>query len=163
MTTYKIRLENDWTEPLWNDEKEICRHRLHDEYVVNSKNACVTVVDDFLDAPKKKLTEKDVRADFEGHGCKLSDARVQQIMDYYNGRLALRKKLMSKLDKINESKVDDNEPVVLKFKIPFKMNFFTCEDDDSYEKRTKLNYSAITVTVENGTVEDKDAVRHDGV
>ena len=119
---YKVRMYHDFTEPYTFDEDldNIVTHRSYDEYVVHNKKTFYDVLDQFLDAPKKKLTEADIRKDFDAPSRKLSDTKVKVIQAYYNGRLELSKHIYAKLKKIDLSDITYEYPVVMKFKIPFE-------------------------------------------
>lgn len=160
---YRVKLFNDFTEPYWmSDNPEtspIVKHRCIDEYICDDDKVFKQVIDDFLDAPKKKLTEKDIRHDFdENRGHMLSDNKVKAIQIYYNGRLSLKKKVYADLAKIKASRMKAGSPVVLKYSIPFEMNYFSCNDNDPCDKLTKMNDSYIEIEVLKNK-EDKDDVQ----
>ena len=102
---------------------------------------------DFLDAPKKKLTETEIRKDFDDEHIKLTNDKVKVIMAYYNGRYDIAKKIDSTLNKIDINKIDVNYPVLLKFNIPFGQNYFSCKDDDICDKLTVQNDSYIEIEI----------------
>ena len=150
---YRIKLLNDFEEPYWasdnvQDAPSVI-HRNMDEYIVYDEKVFRSILDEFLDAPKKKLTEKEVRKDFddEMRVHRLSKERVNAIMAYYNGRLALKNKVYSDLANIDTKKMKKDFPVVLKYCIPFEMNYFSCEDNDPCDKLTKMNDAFIEVEV----------------
>ena len=146
---YKIKLSNDFTEPYMygSDLSNIAIHRTTDEYVVYNEKTFYDALDEFLDAPKSKLSEKDIHKDFDSKNCILSDAKAEVIKEYYNGRYELSKKIYAKLKKIDFSKIDPYFPIVMKFKIPFHMNFFSCEDNDPYDKCIKMNDAYIEIEI----------------
>ena len=151
-TKLRVKLYNDFTEPYWLSEKNskdsLARHICMDEYSTYDTDVFNNVLDGFLDAPKKKMTKKDVIEDFGSHqdSHKLSDSRVDAILAYYNGRLDLKKVVDTEV-KNAMSKAKPDFPVVLKYNIPFKMNFFSSEDDDPHEKLTTMNNSYIEIEV----------------
>ena len=146
---FKVMLYNDFTEPYsYGDDLDKCVcHRETNEYTAYDEKTFYKVLDDFLDAPKKKLTAKDIRKDFDDIRRKLSDEKVEVIRTYYNGRYDLSKKIHSKLDKIDFSKIDIDFPVVMKFNIPFHMNYFTCEDNDPYDAAVKMNDAYLYIEI----------------
>ena len=38
-------------------------------------------------------------------------------------------------------------PTLLKYGIPFEMNYFSCEDNDPYDKLTKMNDAYIEIEI----------------
>lgn len=151
-TQYRVKLYNNFTEPYWkmNELKKspIVDHMNVDEYVTYDEAAFKDILDDFLDAPKKKLTEKEIRKDFdENRDPKLSESRVEVIKRYYNGRFDLRKKIYDDLNDIDVKRMKVGFPKMLKYGIPFEMNYFSCEDNDLCDKLTKLNDAYIEIEI----------------
>lgn len=149
---YRVKLYNDFTEPYWArdniQDSPIVSHVSVDEYVAYDKEVFRDILGDFLDAPKKNLTEKDIRKDFdENRNPRLSNEKVNVIKAYYNGRLALKKKVDAALAKVDEKKLKKDFPVILKYGIPFEMNYFSCEDDDPVDKLTKQNEAYIEIEI----------------
>ena len=144
---FRAKLCNDFNEPYWakcrNENKPIVRHVCLDEYTTSDFTVFKDILDGFLDAPKKKMTAEDVRKDF---GINVSDSRVEAILEYYNGRFHLKNVVDAEV-KDAMSKARPDFPVVLKYDIPFKMNFFSVEDDDPYEKQTEMNGSYLEIEV----------------
>jgi hypothetical protein len=90
-----------------------------DEYVAYDKEVFRDILGDFLDAPKKNLTEKDIRKDFdENRNPRLSNEKVNVIKAYYNGRLALKKKIDAILAKVDEKKMKNDFTVIHILKKP---------------------------------------------
>ena len=153
-TKYKVKLFNNFTEPYWtSDDPEkspITMHKCIDEYVAYDEKVFRDILDGFLDAPKKALTEKDIRKDFDiNREPRLSSSRVEAIKTYYNGRLALKKKVDADLAKIDVKKLKVGFPKMLKYNIPFEMNYFSCEDNDPCDKLTKMTESYIEIEISN--------------
>lgn len=151
-TKYRVKLFNDFTEPYWErDNVEECpevEHKNVDEYSTYDESAFRRILDDFLDAPEKKLTEKDIRADFDVNRMpKLSATRIEVIKAYYNGRLDLKKKIDADLAKIDAKKMKKGFPTLLKYGIPFEMNYFSCEDNDPCDRLTKMNDAYIEIEI----------------
>ena len=151
-TKYREKLHNDFTEPYWAydnvENSPAVSHICIDEYVTYDKNVFMDILDGFLDAPKKALTEKDIRKDFdENRDSRLSAEKVNVIKAYYNGRLALKKKVDAALAKVDEKKLKKDFPVVLKYGIPFEMNYFSCTDDDPCDKLTRQNEAYIEIEI----------------
>lgn len=149
---YRAKLFNDFTEPYWErDNVEECprvEHKNIEEYTTYDKNAFRQILDGFLDAPNKKLTEKDIRADFDvNRDPKLSATRIEVIKAYYNGRLDLKKKVDADLAKIDAKKMKKGFPTLLKYGIPFEMNYFSCEDNDPCDRLTKMNDAYIEIEI----------------
>ena len=44
-----------------------------------------------------------------------------------------------KLAKVDVDEIDECSPVVLKFNIPFEMNYFSCDDNDPFDVKTRQN------------------------
>ena len=155
---FKVVLHNDFTEPYsyGEDLDNLVQHKTHDEYITSDEKTFYKVLDEFLDAPKKKLTAKDIRKDFDSMNHVLSDEKVEVIRSYYNGRHSLSKKIYSELKKIDFSKIGIDFPVVMKYSIPFHLNYFTCEDNDPYDAAVKMNdahiYIEISKKMENAEV-----------
>lgn len=152
MTKYRVKLFNDFTEPYWtSDDPEngpIVTHKCIDEYEMDNEKAFRDVLDGFLDAPNKPLTEKDIRKDFdENREPRLSSSRVEVIKRYYNGRLALKKQVYADLAKIDMKKMKIGFPKMLKYNISFEMNYFSCEDNDPCDTLTKMNESYIEIEI----------------
>ena len=149
---YRVKLNNVFDEPYWqNDDLEkIVNHTSVDEYVTYNEGIFKAILDDFLDAPKKKLTADDIRKDFDDAHRPLSNGRIKVIAAYYNGRLALKKKIYAALKKIDVESIDKYSVVLLKFNIPFEMNYFSCEDNDPCDAATKQleSYIEIEISVE---------------
>ena len=81
---YRVKLFNDFTEPYWKrenvEESPEVEHKSIEEYTTYDKNAFRQILDEFLDAPNKKLTEKDIRKDFDvNRDPKLSVTRIGVI------------------------------------------------------------------------------------
>lgn len=155
-TKYRIKLYNDFTEPYWKvdnpETSPIVNHKLVDEYVTYNENAFRSILDDFIDAPNKKLTDKDIRKDFdENRKNRMSDNKVCEIKRYYNGRYDLKKKICNDLSKNDAKYIKIGFPVILKYCIPFEMNYYSCEDNDPCDKLTKMNdaYIEIEISKEN--------------
>ena len=152
-TTYRIKVHNDFSEPYWasdNPEKSpIVNHVNYEEYAVdNDKQAFKKIIDDTLDAPNKPLTEKDVRQDFDvNREQKMSNACVDAVKKYYNGRLKLKKKISTDLDKIDLSKLSKSSSIKLKYNVPFEMNYFSCIDNDPCNGLVKMNCAFIEIEV----------------
>ena len=149
---YRVKLHNDFTEPYWAQDNvessPAVSHICIDEYVTYDKKVFKDILDGFLDAPKKPLTEKDIRKDFdENRDTKLSAEKVNVIKAYYNGRLALKKKIDAALAKVDEKKLKKDFPVVLKYGIPFEMNYFSCTDNDPCDKLTQQNEAYIEIEI----------------
>lgn len=151
-TKYRVKLFNDFTEPYWArdniEDSPIVQHNSVEEYIVYDYNVFKDILDGFLDAPKKKLTEKDIRKDFdENREHKLSSSRIEAIKAYYNGRLTLKKKVDADLAKIDVKNLKKGFPVELKYNIPFEMNYFSCEDNDPCDRLTQMNDSYIEIEI----------------
>ena len=153
-TTYRIRVHNDFSEPYWGttghlEKSPIVNHVSCEEYSVdNDKQAFKKIIDDMLDAPKKQLTEKDVRQDFDANReQKMSSACVDAVKKYYNGRLKLKKKIITDLDKIDLSKLSKSSSIKLKYDVPFEMNYFSCIDNDPCSDLVKMNCAFIEIEV----------------
>lgn len=149
---YRVKLYNDFTEPYWaRDNVEECpvvEHKSVEEYVAYDKLTFEKILEDLVDAPKKKLTDEEVRKDFDtSYQPKLSDSRVEVIKAYYNGRLKLKKKIDSDLAKVGIDKMKKGFPAMLKYNIPFEMNYFSCDEDDPCDKLTKMNDSYIEIEI----------------
>lgn len=146
---YKVELYNDFTEPYsyGGDLSQIVTHRTHDEYIAHDFKTFCDVLDEFLDAPKKRLTDKDIRKDFDNAKRKLSNERVKVIKQYYNGRYDLANKVYASIAMAGLDHIEPGFPVVMKFNIPFHMNFFTCEDNDPYDKAVKMNDAYVSIEI----------------
>ena len=149
---YRVKLFNDFTEPYWErdnaEESPEVEHKNIEEYTTYDKNAFRQILDGFLDAPNKKLTEKDIRKDFDvNRDPKLSATRIGVIKAYYNGRFDLKKKVDADLAKVDVKKMKKGFPTLLKYGIPFEMNYFSCEDNDPYDKLTKMNDAYIEIEI----------------
>lgn len=153
---FKVLLCNDFTGPYsyGEDLNKCVRHRDTNEYTAYDEKTFYKVLDDFLDAPKKKLSAKDIRKDFDDIKRKLSDEKVEVIRTYYNGRYDLSKKIYSKLNKIDFSKIDIDFPVVMKFNIPFHLNYFSYEDNDPYDAAVKMNDAHLYIEISK-TLDDE--------
>ena len=151
-TKYRLKQLNDFTEPYWaldNDENSpIVTHRNIDEYECYDYDIFMRMLEECLDAPKKKLTEKEIRQDFDtNREPKLSASRVEAIKAYYNGRLELKKKVCEDIAKIDIKKMKKGFPILLKYGIPFEMNYFSCIDNDPHDKLTKMNNAYIEIEI----------------
>lgn len=151
-TKYRVKLHNDFTEPYWArdnvEDSSIITHVNVDEYVTYDSKVFRDILDCFLDAPKKKLTSKDIHKDFDENCSRpLPDSKVNAIKTYYNGRLELKKKVDAALAKVDEDKLEAGFPAVFKYCIPFEMNYFSCIDDDSCDKLTKQNDAYIEIEI----------------
>lgn len=152
--TYRIRVHNDFSEPYWGttgspEKSPIVNHVNYEEYSVdNDKQAFKKIIDDTLDAPKKPLTEKNVRQDFDANReQKMSNACVDAVKKYYNGRLKLKKKIITDLGKIDLSKLSKSSSIKLKYNVPFEMNYFSCIDNDPCNGLVKMNCAFIEIEV----------------
>lgn len=149
-TKYKIKLFNCFIEPYWmsKDNYKTVNHTNYDEYVIyDNEKQFKQILNDFIDAPNKKLTSKTVNEDFGKYSEKLSDSKIKAIMAYYNGRYDLSKKIYSDLKSINAKKIKKNFPIVLKYIIPAEMNYFSCKDNDPCDKLTKCIDSYIEIEI----------------
>lgn len=155
--TYKVTQCNDFTEPYAHGEDvtNIVRHKTYDEYVTHDEKTFHDILNEYLDAPKKKLTTTSVRKDFDDVKRKLSDDKVEMIKKYYNGRYDLSKKIFAKLKNIDLGKIEVEYPVVMKFKIPFYMNYFTCVDDDPYDSAVSMNDAWIKIIISKDEMDDE--------
>ena len=152
--TYRVKLFNDFTEPYWTsndpENSSLVDYKNSEEYVAYDEETFKNILYGFIDAPKKKLTDKEIRRDFdENHDPKMSDDAVNMIKAYYNGRLELKKKIDADLAKFDMHKIKKNFPVMLKYKIPFEMNHFSCDDNDPCSKLTKMNDAYIEIEISN--------------
>ena len=147
---YRVKLFNDFTEPFayGEDLDKIVNHITYDAYVAYDYSTFCKALDEFLDAPSKKMTVADVRKDFDTSGRTLSKDKVKVIQSYYNGRYDLSKKIYKELAlKFDPESVDEEHPWKRKFNIPFHMNFFTCEDNDPYDSAVKMNDAFIEIEI----------------
>ena len=143
---YRVKLHNDFIRPYCSDNNSLCNHINIDEYVVEDAEVFKTILNDFLDAPKRKLTEKDIRKDFDDENRRLSSDKVKTIMEYYNGRYDLMKKINDSLSKIDISNIKVNFPIMMKFNIPFEQNYFSC-DNDPIDAMIKQNDAYIEIEI----------------
>ena len=146
-TKYRVKLYSNFTEPYWFDENPIVDHILSDEFMLYDYTMFRKIVDDFIDAPAEKMTDKDVRKQFDDMNRKLSNAKVKVIKTYYNRRFELKKRIDSDLAKVNIKKIEKDFPVVLKYGIPFEMNYFSTEDNDPNDSKTNLNDGYIEIEI----------------
>ena len=146
---FKVSLHNDFTEPYsyGEDLDKIVRHTETNEYVAYDEKTFYKILDDFLDAPKKKLSIEDVQKDFDVMKQKLSNEKIEVIRTYYNGRYDLSKQIYLKLKSVDFSKINANVPVVMKFSIPFHLNYFTCEENDPYDSAIKMNDAFLYIEI----------------
>lgn len=151
---YRVKFFSDFTEPYSYSEDldNIVTHKTYDEYVVHNEKTFYDTLNEFLDAPKKPLTSKDIRKDFDSPNRKISDTKVEAIKTYYNGRYTLSKKIYSTLKKIDFSKITSEQPVILKFNIPFSMNYFSTEDNDPYDEHVKMNAAFIEIEISSDSI-----------
>ena len=146
--TYRVKMLSDFNEPYMYDKIDnIVKHKTYDEYVVHDEKTFYDVLKEFLDAPDKKLTVEDIRKDFDSDRRKLSDVKVDTIRKYYNGRFDLSKKINNELKKVKFNKITHESPVVMKFNIPFELNFFVTDDNDPYEKNVSMNEAFIEIEI----------------
>lgn len=149
VTMFRVKQHNDFTEPYMyrNAPDSICISRNTTEYVVEGNETLFRqIVEDLLDAPKQPLTAEDVRKDFDSDRRKLPDSKIKAIIDYYNGRLAILKKVVAHLDAIDFKKDLVEDPIVMKFNVPFEQNYFSCEDDYA-DKAIKQNDAYIEIEI----------------
>ena len=149
---YRVKLFNDFSEPYWMSDdpsrSPVVNHVCSDEYVTYDEFTFKKILADFIDAPNKKLTDKEIRNDFDtNRDPKLSNSRIEVIKKYYNGRYALKKRIDSDLAKIDVKKMKPEFPIVLKYKISFEMNYFSCNDNDPCDKLTHMNDSYIEIEI----------------
>lgn len=146
---YRIKLFSDFNEPYsyTEDLNNIVTRRSMDEYIVYDEKTFYDVLDGFLDAPKKKLTSKDIRKDFDAPDRKISDTKVKVIKTYYNGRFKLSEKVYSLLKKVDFSKISHECPLTFKFNIPFELNYFSSEDNDLYDEHVRMNEAFIEIEI----------------
>lgn len=146
-TKYRVKLYSNFTEPYWFDENPIVDHILSDEFMLYDYIIFRKIVDDFIDAPNEKMTDKDVRKQFDDAKRKLSDTKVKVIKTYYNGRFELKKRIDADLAKVDIKKIKKDFPVILKYGIPFEMNYFSMEDNDPNDSKTRLNDGYIEIEI----------------
>lgn len=127
--SYRIKYFTECQEQCYQTaSKELCRHTNFDEFVVESKEACIDVIKDFLDAPLKELTDEEIQNDFGGHNLKLSKQKIKEIQAYYNGRYVLCQKILDKIEK--STGVSKWSQL---YSIPEHLNTFRTIDDDEDE------------------------------
>ena len=143
---YRIKKLDDFTEPYCKSDfknNQLVDHVCYDEYETYDKDIFYSILNDFIDAPKKKLTQNDVKRDFESSEQTLSENSINKILTYYNGRFDLSKKINNDIKKAIKN-VKMNFPVVLKYDIPFEMNYFSCADDE-YDSNVSMNKAYIEI------------------
>lgn len=147
--SFRVKMSHDCTEPYsYNEEYDnLVRHKTYDEYVVYDEKTFYNVLNEFFDAPKKPLTSKDIHIDFDSPGRVVSDAKVEMIKNYYNGRFKFLKKIHDTLKNVNFNKITHELPFTMKFNIPFELNFFSCEDDDKHENHVSMNDAFIEIEI----------------
>ncbi len=150
-TKYRVKLLRDFNEPYLpassSDDNVMVVHKTVDEYTTYSEDVFKRIIAEFIDAPSQKLTETSIRIDFEDTGSKLSSTSIENIKRYYNGRFMLKKAIDADIARVDTRAMKPESPVVLKYNIPFTMNYFSCGDDDAYGKLASSNESFIEIEV----------------
>ena len=150
--SFRVKMSHNFTEPYSYNEEYIDKLNSQSltnqvEYVVYDEKTFYNVLNEFFDAPKKPLTSKDIHKDFDSPGRVVSDAKVEMIKNYYNGRFKFLKKIHDTLKNVNFSKITHELPFTMKFNIPFELNFFSCEDDDKHENHVSMNDAFIEIEI----------------
>ena len=143
---YRIKKFDDFTLPYWKSDfknDQLVNHVYYDEYETYDKDIFYSILNDFIDAPKKKLTKNDVKHDFESSEQTLSENNINKILTYYNGRFDLSKKINNDIKKAIKN-VKMNFPIVLKYNISFEMNYFSYADDE-YDSNISMNKAYIEI------------------
>lgn len=146
---YSVTLANDFIEPyFYEKEDNIYRKRTIETNITTDEKTFYAILDGILDAPKKKLSNKDIHKDFDvNRKSPISEDKVETIKRYYNGRHDLSKEMYAKLKKIDFSKIDENHPYVLKYNIPFELNYFSCDESNEYDSRVKMIDAYILIEI----------------
>lgn len=140
MRKYTVTLKNVWKRPYYfKKDGERCLCTDLSSYETEDLQMCKDIVKDLLDVPVAEMSIEEVKKQFEDPAYKqLSEEKLVSIQSYYNGRLALHRKLMQDLDMLDcvdlgsiaKNVPDLKEPVILKHDIPRSYNCFYVEDDD---------------------------------
>ena len=146
---YRVKLLSDFTEPYSYDKDfdNIIRRKNIDDQTVYDEKTFYDVLDGCLDAPKKKLTSADIHRDFDAPSRKVPEDKVEAIKTYYNGRYDLAKKIYKILGKEDFNKIEADHPFILKFNIPFELNYFTTEEDNGYDKAVSMSEAYIEIEI----------------
>lgn len=142
---YTVKTYNDWTHPYFYSEgdmrpvraKETCEQEVADADLVS------LMVKDWLDVPAKEMTDDDVRREFDSDKRKLAAEYVEQIRNYYNGRLAMFRKFRADFE---NAKAGDR----LRYDIPYELNHFeTDPEDKGWVEAEKQHEAYFEVSIED--------------
>ena len=137
-----IEYKNNFVEPYYPiPDIGKCTHNNSEEFVFEdntSKENIAQVVANILDIPLAELSLADVKKEFSSTQYPISEEKAVQIMNYYNGRLALYTTIKRDIDDDL-----DNKTFNKRYDIPFAYNYFSCIDD---ENDTKQLESCISIT-----------------
>ena len=129
---YTVKYQNCFIEPYWgSSENKICKHLSLDQYQFGDKETLMKSLKDILDVPDSELTDDEVRIQFSRVNSDLSNEKLVQIKDYYNGRLSIFNKIKDKLDSIILKK---EFPSVIREEILEKHNSFSIDDNENIKQ-----------------------------
>ena len=129
---YTVKYQNCFIEPYWgSSENKICKHLSIDQYQFGDKETLMKSLKDILDVPDSELTDDEVRIQFSRVNSDLSNEKLVQIKDYYNGRLSIFNKIKDKLDSIIFKK---EFPSVIHEEILEKHNSFSIDDNENIKQ-----------------------------
>lgn len=128
--TYRIKLFSSFSRPYYfhGDEQTVCIQRTTDEYEAPNIKLAIQIIKDFMDPPETELTLEQVEREFSDKSSPVPEMNLVAIREYYNGRLAMYRKIMTDLD-------STEFPVILKYDIPYKYNHFSVDLEDPLEKQ----------------------------
>lgn len=131
--TWTVKYLNEFNEPYYStSDHDKCRHLDINEWETCSKEKALSIARDLLDVPEAELTFDAVKRDFDGMD--VSEKKLLQIQDYYNGRYALFNTMKSDLSSFDADACTTLH--TFHYDIPEKYNTFNMmpENDGDYKQ-----------------------------
>lgn len=132
---YTITQYDEWVVPrhsITSSSKHMCNHRYVDEYSTDDIDMAKDLIKEMLDAPLAELTLDEIQKDFSDiYDSDLSESTLVSIMNYYNGRLGLYKRMIFDIENLKQ-------PQTLRYDIPKEYSEFLDDDSERIHKKTYM-------------------------
>ena len=131
MVKWIVKNVNEFIEDYSIASKDRYRHLEHSEWEFpNSDLVLKHLHDDVLDAPFEELTLEGVKKEYWQEG--VEEKKYQQILEYYNWRLELYKKIEKDILGFRDS--EGVAKKIFHYEIPGKYNTFAMKDEDEVKQ-----------------------------
>lgn len=124
---YYVKYHNKFYDTRFNSNEHKLIHAVDDSITCSTKEQCIEIVKEFLDAPDVLLTFENIKNDFGAFDKNTDDIVIEKFLKYYNGRYSIFQAFLKDID-INGVLTDD---VVLQYNIPEECNLFSIDSKNT--------------------------------